>query len=168
MENVPFPFRTTREAWLHFTKAALINFVQLIKQEEKHIENLREKIKALEYRDYCARLIYLMDMFSQDDGTIDTEFDLDWAMLVAKPLSAKQARQSLRDLIQLGLIHETEQKDKQTDGKLYLEAGTNEEYSGVDEKNQADGEGRVDPNIIPPRNRDVQGRNSSDTKFDFD
>lgn len=98
-----FPFHSTWEAWGFFNKAAKLCFDRIIDQETVNNPDLLSKIKILKNADYCARLMYILNMFTYE-GNIDSEFNLDWAMIMAKPLSASQARQSLSDLINLGLI----------------------------------------------------------------
>lgn len=96
-----------KEAWDYFTKSARIHFAKLIRALSKEHPQLRADIKSLKYHDYCARLLYIINMYAYE-GNKSGEFDLAWAMLIAKPLSANQARQSVRDLIELGLMTEME------------------------------------------------------------
>jgi len=104
-DDSPFPFRTIKEAWDYFTKAARIHFTKLIKQCIDEDPSIRQKIKTLENRDYCARLLYILNMFAFE-GDHEGEFDLDWAMLMAKPMSAAEARKAIHDMIQIGLMGE--------------------------------------------------------------
>ncbi len=106
----PFPFNTTKEAWDYFTKAARIHFATLIRQIKDMTPETKTKLKFLRHKDYCARLLYILNMFTFE-GDHESEFDLDWAMLLAKPLSASTARESLADLIELGLMGSIDLED---------------------------------------------------------
>jgi len=119
-EDTPFPFQTIKEAWEYFNKSARMYFAKLIRALSKEDKTIRKKFKELPNRDYCARLLYILSMFVVE-GIDDSEFDLDWAMLVSKPLSASQARKSLDNLIELGLIQE-----------LDIDEDNNEPTSGGD------------------------------------
>jgi len=142
--STPFPFNTTKEAWDYFTKAARMHFAKLVRQVSKNKPAIRSKLKFLKNRDYCARLLYVLNMFAFE-GDQEGEFDLDWAMLLAKPLSANQARQSIQDLTELGLM-----------GILELDIENNHE-----QKLLSDGKKRT-----PPAKNG--GDISSGTKFNFD
>ncbi len=103
----PFPFRTTKEAWDYFDKASRMHFIRLINQESNENPDIKEQAILLRNKDYCARLLYILNMFAYQ-GDDSSEFDLDWAMLIAKPLSADQARRSIKDLIGMKLMTEVE------------------------------------------------------------
>ena len=145
--NSPFPFRTIKEAWDYFTKAARMHFAKLIKQGMDKDPTIRLGIKNLKHRDYCARLLYVLNMFAFE-GDHEGEFDLDWAMLLAKPLSAKQARQSIRDLMELGFMGEIE---------------VDEFYNDNEQRKLGDGNGHG--KSIPPKEG---GDVTRDTPFNFD
>ena len=98
-----FPFQTTKHAWDMFDKAAEICFQRLLIQE-----SLVEQAKPLRNRAYCARLMYILNVFAHE-GDHEREFGIDWAMLLARPMSAHQAQSSLDDLIKLGLITDIEE-----------------------------------------------------------
>jgi hypothetical protein len=107
MHRGPFPFQTTKEAWDYFDKAARLHFVRIVKADSENNPEIKDAVHTLRNRDYCARLMYILNMFAIE-GNDDSEFDLDWAMLLAKPLSADQARRSINDLIGLGLMTKVE------------------------------------------------------------
>ena len=119
LNNNPFPFQTIKEAWDYFTKSARMHFAKLVKGIVEESPEARQQIKALKHKDYCARLLYILNMFAFE-GDHEGEFDIDWAMLIAKPLSAAQARKSIMDLISIGLMGEIEETPDQpkrlTDG----------------------------------------------------
>ena len=156
--NEPFPFHTTKEAWDYFTKAARMHFAKLIRQIGENKPSIRAKLKFLKNRDYCARLLYVLNMFAFE-GNDEGEFDLDWAMLLAKPLSSAQARQSLQDLVDLGLM-----------GTLELDI----EDETMDERPGPDGEGdRKNRRLLSDgKKRTPPGKSGGDTspstQFDFD
>lgn len=100
-----FPFQTMMEAWDVFDQVAEACFIRIVEQQAKIDPDLLLKIKILRNKDYCARLMYILNMFAYE-GDQDGEFDLDWALLLARPLSAAQARQSLEDLVKIGLMTE--------------------------------------------------------------
>ena len=146
-DNSPFPFHTIKEAWDYFTKASRIHFAKLIRQVASNSPEIRTKIRLLKNRDYCCRLLYILNIFAFE-GDHEGEFDLDWAMLLAKPLSASQARKSLHDLIELGLMGTIELDDLDLD---------DDEPRRLYDGNQ---------NRTPPSKNG--GETSSGTKFDFD
>ena len=150
MYKKPFQFRTLKESWDYFTKASRIHFAKLIRSLAKSRPKLRQEIKSLKYHDYCARLMYILNMWAHE-GDRGSEFDLDWAMLMAKPMSADQARQSLNDLIRLGLMgrnnkHGNTQKD--TPGTL--------DFFNDEENHRTNEKGEPGGNTGPS------------TRFDFD
>jgi hypothetical protein len=146
--DTPFPFHTTKEAWDYFTKAARMHFAKLVRQVGENKLSIRSKLKFLKNRDYCARLLYVLNMFAFE-GDHEGEFDLDWAMLLAKPLSAAQARQSIQDLTELGLM-----------GTLELDI--EDEQENMEQRRLlSDGKKRTPPTKSG-------GDTSSGTKFNFD
>lgn len=149
----PFPFHTTKEAWDYFDKASRLHFVRLIRQEAEHDPEIKAKAKLLRNADYCARLLYILNMFAYE-GDQRSEFDLDWAMLIAKPLSADQARRSIQDLMDLGLMTEIHDVER----NISLD-GSDEEVGGSIEEIQRQRRGF---------RRGVGGDTTADTQFDFD
>lgn len=147
MDKGPFPFETMHKAWDYFTKSARVYFARLIRQISQEDPDIRKQVKVLENRDYCARLLYILNMWSAEGDTEDSEFDLNWAMLLAKPMSAKLARKALNDLIQLGLI------DTDDDGYEPFH----------DDRNKSNYPPK--PSQRPPK---PGGDTNSDTTFDFD
>jgi len=145
MHKKPFQFRTMKEAWDYFTKAARIHFAKLIRTIAKSRPQLRRDIKSLKYHDYCARLMYILNMWALE-GDKKAEFDLDWAMLMAKPMSADQARKSVNDLVRLGLMGRNN-----TNGRRFTH--TDETPDATDDKKR------------PP---EKGGETNRDTRFDFD
>ena len=149
----PFPFRTTKEAWDYFDKAARMHFVRLIRQEAINNPEIRQEAKVLPNAAYCARLLYLLNMFAYE-GDQAGEFDLDWAMLIARPLSASQARRSIDDLISLGLMAEAPNVER------------NISLDEPDERLEEDSE-----DLYTKRRgfrRGDGGTTTSETQFDFD
>jgi hypothetical protein len=158
----PFPFRTIKEAWDYFTKAARMHFAKLIREVAKESPEVRQKVKFLPNKDYCARLLYILNMFAFE-GDHEGEFDLDWAMLIAKPLSASQARKSIDCLIDLGLLGEIEVDDFQAFKAGAREDETDGEFVSSDE----DLSRRADERRRTPPNR-KGGDVSAHTQFNFD
>ncbi len=152
MDKGPFPFETVHKAWDYFTKSARVYFARLIRQiSQEDPDNglqFRKQVKALENRDYCARLLYILNMWACEGDTENAEFDLDWAMLMAKPMSAQLARKALGDLIHLGLI--------ETDEEPFFDEG------------RTDTNNRPHSQQQPPRPPTRGGDTNQDTKFDFD
>lgn len=105
-----FPFDSVSEARDFFTKCAKSHLKKLLKEVSQHKPKIVEEFAKLKFKDYCARLIYILDMFAAGtmEETIDGEFDMDWALLFAQPSSAAQARRSLTDLVRVGLIDEVD------------------------------------------------------------
>ena len=103
MHNGPFPFLSVKEAWEYFNKAARLHLAHIIRKLSKEQPDLKHQFKMLKHKSYCARLLYLLAMFELD-GECESEFDMDWAMLLAHPMSADQARRSINDLTKLGLL----------------------------------------------------------------
>jgi hypothetical protein len=142
------------EAWEYFDQAARRHFIRLIKQEMPKNPEIKQKAKVLKNKDYCARLLYILNMFAYE-GDQSGEFDLDWALLLAQPLSASQARRSISDLIDMNLMAETTNESNRT--------------SGLDKDNEGSelfGE-TVQRSHKQPR-RGPGGRTSTRTQFDFD
>jgi hypothetical protein len=150
MSKGPFPFQTTSEAWEHFNGAARMHFIRLLKQEAEHNPDIKEQAKALHNKDYCARLLYILNMYAHE-GNTSSEFDLDWAMLMAKPLSASQARRAIDDLIAMKLI--TRAPDIERNIKL------DERNTKLDETTKEYRQGFK---------RGRGGKENRKTKFDFD
>jgi len=148
MDKGPFQFETIRNAWDYFTKSARVYFARLIRQVSQEDPDIRKEVKNLENRDYCARLLYILNMWSSEGDTDNSEFDLDWAMLMAKPMSAKLARKALNDLIHLGLI--------ETD---------DDEYEPFHDDRNKSNHPRQGLGPVPPK---PGGDTNSDTEFDFD
>jgi site-specific DNA-adenine methylase len=137
----PFPFNSLKEAWDNFDGAAQNYFIALIKQESKNNKELINKIKLLKNPTYCARLLYILNMFAATGIVLEdksVEFNLDWAMIMAKPFSVRQARQALQDMVELGLMEEIKSEDIKSNYKKI-------------EKTKHDG-----------------GNTNSNTKFNFD
>jgi hypothetical protein len=149
----PFPFHTTKEAWDYFDKASRLHFVRLIKQEAEHNPEIKDKAKALQNRDYCARLLYILNMFAYE-GDPSGEFDLDWAMLIAKPLSADQARRSIEELIDLGLMAEVHDIER----NISLDGSDEVSGSAIEDIQRARRGFR----------KGSGGNTNRETKFDFD
>lgn len=105
MSHKAFPYDSMLAAWDIFDKVANACFERLLEQEAEVDPEILIRVKAIRNRDYCARLMYILNMFAYE-GDEKSEFDLDWAMLWARPLSAKQAAESLTDLVNLGLMTE--------------------------------------------------------------
>lgn len=106
MSHKAFPYNTLLAAWDVFDKAANLCFNRILEQEAEVDPDILIRVKALRNRDYCARLMYVLNMFAYSSNNEHSEFDLDWAMLLARPLSARQAAESLTDLVNLGLMTE--------------------------------------------------------------
>jgi len=156
-DDTPFPFLTLREAWTYFTKAARIHFAKLIRQLHKDDPEFYKKIRFLKNRDYCARLLYILNMFAFE-GDDEGEFDLDWAMLLSKPLSAAQARRSVDELILLGLMGI---EDENEERKLPSDGTETNELRGISRREERDSSRRT-----PPAQRG--GDTCAKTKFNFD
>ena len=107
-ENI-FNYSNMVEAWTDFTKAAREYFVKMIKTVHETTDaSIIHKSKFLSNRDYCARLMYLMYLLSTSGVSMTSEFDLNWILLLAKPNSVKSVRQSVHELMELGLIKQFE------------------------------------------------------------
>ena len=158
-DETAFPFLTTKEAWDYFTKAARVHFARLIRQESEDNPEIRKEIKFLSHKDYCARLMYVINMFAYE-GNPDGEFDLDWAMLMSRPLSAKQARASVRDLIELGLMGERKTDEQRPNEQRLLGTGRDD--------SESTGGGGVPPASKRPHPTKGGGDTGPTTKFNFD
>ncbi len=146
----PFPFRTVKESWDYFDKASRMHFIRLINQESNENPDIKEQAILLRNKDYCARLLYILNMFAYQ-GDNSSEFDLDWAMLIAKPLSAEQARRSINDLIGMKLMTEVKNIER------------NIEITRRDDENN----GGTQP--LPNRIIRIDGgETNNETKFNFD
>lgn len=142
-EDSPFPFLTIKEAWEYFNRASRLHLANLVRQRLKDKPEQRAQLKKLRNKGYCARLLYLLTMFELE-GDEESEFDIDWAMLIAKPISAQQARRSLNDLIALELLDES-----------------------IVRSRRSGGHGSVSfPQRTPPPRKG--GETNSQTKFEFD
>jgi len=75
MSNNAFPFNTLREGWAYFDKLAQTCFSSIIEQESKKNPNIIKKAKLLKNKDYCARLIFILNIFAYK-GNQDSEFDM--------------------------------------------------------------------------------------------
>jgi len=132
-----FPFDSVGHGWKEFTKYARIHFARVIRQASQIDPTIREKVKKLRNRDFCARLLYTIDMCASldDNSVLQGEFNIDWALLFARPSSISQARQAVIDLIGMGLIEEI------VDGKRNNQDNTD----GANDRGKPDGGGNVGP-----------------------
>ncbi len=145
MSDELFDYSDMGEAWVHFTKCARGYFARLVKKRASTDDpDMPRKVQMLKYKDYCARLMYVMSFFSptthevdESGGRLHSDFDLDWAMMLAKPSAVSTAKIALKQLIEIGMIEAIAELD-------------------VDE-----------PKRLPP-GPIVGGNTNPDTEFDFD
>jgi hypothetical protein len=115
MNDDLFDYSDMGEAWVHFTKCARGYFARLIQQKKRTDPKITLKVKTLKHPDYAARLMYVLSFFSENE--LDTkrnhpsEFDLDWAMLMAKPSAVSSAKHTLKQLMKIGMIEEIKDDD---------------------------------------------------------
>ena len=112
-----FPFKNIPHAWREFTKYARMHLARVLRQAMKIEPSIKDKFIKLKNKDFCARLLYIIDMCANPDSTeaLHSEFNIDWALLFARPSSAVQARQALKDLVQLGFIEQINDENEGTD-----------------------------------------------------
>lgn len=128
-----FDYSDMGEAWVHFTKCARGYFARLIQQKRQEDPDISLKIRAIKYPDYAARLLYILSFFTESefdtDNTHPSEFDLDWAMLMAKPAAVSTAKYTLKQLIQVGLVEEiTDEQDEKPPMKPGGDTNSNTEF----------------------------------------
>jgi hypothetical protein len=148
-----FPFENMSEAWEFFTKCARGHFAKVLKKKAQQDLEFASKIRGLRYKDYCSRLMYILHMCASplDTPDFDAEFDMDWAMILAKPNSVAMAKKAVIQLIDLGLIHEIEP------------GGFNPQESGDSHPPKTE-RGKKAPKLPPEDGGDTGPR----TQFDFD
>lgn len=111
MNDEIFDYSDMGEAWSDFTKSARAYFARLVKKRTLGDDpEMIDKVAGLTYKDYCARLMYIISfMPDENDVYAGVDFDIDWAMILAKPTSVNTAKMSLKQLIHIGMITEIEE-----------------------------------------------------------
>ena len=131
MNDELFDYSNLGESWVYFTKCARGYFARLIQQKKSEDPDISSKVKVLKYVDYAARLMYVLSFFADQEfgpETAPSEFDLDWAMLMAKPASVSTAKLTVMQLMDIGFIEKVEEVDDNPPGEHGGNTSPNTEF----------------------------------------
>jgi len=110
MNDELFDYSNTGEAWVDFTQCARAYFTRLLHKISKKDPDILDRAQMMKHKNYCARLMYIMSFF-MDNEDEKNEFDLDWAMVLARPSSIPEAKKALKELMKVGLIKSIKRND---------------------------------------------------------